>query len=370
LSSFTRLVSFLALLAIFAAIGCEEDPDPVVPEPPPQISVRNHFTRNSNPADTVTGLQNNDAYDVLVDSQGRTWIATQSGVSRFVGGSGDGVFNERTTLPNPKCRALLEFNGKIWIATSGGGAGVYNIADDTWSILDSDSGMINNNLNGVTGHTNGTTVYFATSNGASIYRDLPDVPMNERWRAFRPAQGLLDPVVSVIEIAQTQTRGREIWYGPRFEEMLEPEDEGNHGITVQRQGLSQPIEYTILNSGLLEPNVNDIFYDADTDLFWVAFATKGIAIVDVDGSSWSYLNQQDGLPSNIVYSITKVGDEIWVGTQAGVARRLSNGKFRGYARAGGLPADRVRRVYSDDPSNLWCAFIDGGAALLDPASAQ
>jgi ligand-binding sensor domain-containing protein len=364
------LVSFLALLAIFAAIGCEDDPNPEAPAPAPQISVRTHFTRNPNPADTVTGLQHNDSYDVLVDVQGRTWIATQAGVSRFIGTAGDGVFNERTTLPNPKCRALLEFNGKIWVATSGGGAGVYDIGGDMWSILDTDSGMINNNVNSIAGHPNGTTVYFATSNGASIYRDLPEVPMNERWRAFRPSQGLLDPVVSVIEIAVTATRGREIWYGPRFEEMLEPDDEGDHGITVQRQGLSQPIKYTLLNSGLLEPNVNDIFYDADTDLFWIAFATKGLAFVDVDGSSWIYLNQQDGLPSNVVYSVTKVGDDIWVGTQAGVARMLPDGTFRGYARSGGLPADRVRRVYSDDPDNLWCAFVEGGTALLDPESAQ
>jgi ligand-binding sensor domain-containing protein len=125
-----------------------------------------------------------------------------------------------------------------------------------------------------------------------------------------------------------------------------------------------------VNSGLLEPNVNDIFYDADTDLFWVAFSTRGLAVVDVDASMWTYFNMRNGLPSNVVYSVTKVGETIWVGTQNGVARQLGDGNFRGYGRSGGLPGDRVRRLYSNDSNSLWAALIENGAVELDPASAQ
>jgi ligand-binding sensor domain-containing protein len=68
----------------------------------------------------------------------------------------------------------------------------------------------------------------------------------------------------------------------------------------------------------------------------------------------------------VVYSIAKVGDVLWVGTQSGVAEMKSDGKFQGYGMSGGLPGDRVRRVYSDDPNELWTGYIDRGAALLDP----
>ena len=188
-------------------------------------------------------------------------------------------------------------------------------------------------------------------------------------RAFRPAQGLLDPVVSVITIAETN-RGWEFWYGPRFEELMEDGDERKHGITVQRAGLSRPITYTMVNSGLLEANVNDIFFDEDTELFWIAFATKGLAVVDVDASSWTYVHMEHGLPSNITYAITKIDGAIWVGTQRGVARELPDGTFRGYGRDGGLPGERIRSMFSNADDVLWSAIIEGGAVLLDPASAQ
>ena len=370
MSSFTRLVCFLMLLSFFVAVGCDEDTELQGPAPDPQISVRTHFTRNPNPADTVTGLQHNDVFDIVVDDLDRTWIASQAGVSRYIGNTGNGVFNELNVLPNPKCRALLSYNNKLWVGTSGGGVGVYDATGDSWSILDSDSGLINDNVTDITGGPNGRTLYFATTNGASIYRDEPQIDMNLRWRAFRTGQGLLDPVISVITIAATQTRGREIWYGPKYEALMEDGDEGKHGITVQREGLSQPITYTMLNSGLLEPDVQDIFYDEDTDLFWVAFATKGLAVVDVDASSWTYLNQQDGLPSNITYAVIKIDGVIWVGTQRGVARMLPDGTFRGYGRSGGLPGERIRALFSKTDNELWGAIIAGGAVLLDPTSAQ
>jgi streptogramin lyase len=144
LKSFSRLFIYSLLVAAIVLAACDETTDVLPPEPPPQISVTKHFTRNSNPADTLTGLQSNDAYDVIVDSDGKTWICTQAGVSRYVGTSGDGVFNQTNKLPNPKCRALFEHNGTVWIGTWGGGVGTYDMADDTWSKLNSDSGLVNN----------------------------------------------------------------------------------------------------------------------------------------------------------------------------------------------------------------------------------
>jgi ligand-binding sensor domain-containing protein len=155
-----------------------------------------------------------------------------------------------------------------------------------------------------------------------------------------------------------------------MEEMIPDGDEDLYGITVVREGfVVYEIYYTMGETGLLEANVNDIVYDETRDLFWVAFATKGLASVDVEGSTWSYYSTEDGLPSNVVYSIALVDDVVWVGTQGGVAQKL-NGKFQGYGRSGGLPADRVRKVYSDKPSNLWAGFVNSGVALLKPGSAE
>jgi ligand-binding sensor domain-containing protein len=63
---------------------------------------------------------------------------------------------------------------------------------------------------------------------------------------------------------------------------------------------------------------------------------------------------------------------LWVGTQNGVARQVSEGAFRGYGHSGGLPSDRVRKLYVD-PNNsdrLYLGMIDGGGALVIPSTAE
>lgn len=371
MSSFTRLIGFALLLAVFAVVACDDDGKPSPPDPPPQIKVVQTFRFNPNPADTVTGLQSDSVFDILVDSQDRTWVATESGVSRFIDKQGDGVFNQNNVLPNPKCRALLEHNGKIWIGTWGGGVGIHDIGSDTWTKLNSDSGLVNDMVSDIAAV--GDSVFIATNGGVSIYTDDDQLAMRDRWETIGDEPGELRmplgmPLVSSVEIAHRPTR-MEMWYGPRMEEMIPPGDEDLYGITVMREGLALPIYYTMVNSGLLEAFVTDIFYDEIADLFWVSFATKGLASVDVDGSTWSYYGTADGLPSEVVYSATVVDDVVWIGTQRGIAQKL-NGTFQGYGRSGGLPSDRVRKVYSDTPSRLWAGFIDAGAARLDPNSAQ
>ena len=143
-------------------------------------------------------------------------------------------------------------------------------------------------------------------------------------------------------------------------------EESNYGITVFREGQFQPAYYTTVNSDLAEANVTDIYYDQDTDLFWISFASSGVASLDVDGKKWTYHGQSNGLPSNTVYSVTKVDDQIWVGTQGGVAKLKSDGTWQGYGRSGGLPGDRVRCVYSSDSTDLWACIIDQGVVQLEP----
>lgn len=359
------------LLAIIATAACEETTTPPPPEPPPQIELDFRYTLNGNlPQDTTTGLQDNDAFDVIVDSQDRTWVATQAGVSRFRGKTGDGTWNQNNTLPNPKCRVLLEHNGKMWVGTWGGGVAVYDMSGDTWSTLDTDSGLVNDLVGDI--DAVGDSIYIATNAGANIYIDDDQLDMSARWDTIPVGRnnGILTPVISVVVVAHTSTRGREVWFGPRMQTLIQPGDEENHGITVFREGQFQPTYYTTVNSDLAEPNVNDIFFDPDTELFWLAFASTGIASVDVDARKWTYYTMANGLPSDFTYSVTKVDDVIWVGTQGGVARLRSNGTWQGYGRSGGLPGDRVRRVYSNDATKLWACFIEQGAGRLDAASAE
>jgi ligand-binding sensor domain-containing protein len=54
---------------------------------------------------------------------------------------------------------------------------------------------------------------------------------------------------------------------------------------------------------------------------------------------------------------------MWAATQNGLAKLVGT-HWQPYGRSGGLPSDRVRRVYSDDGKRLWLGTIDAGAVKL------
>ena len=139
------------------------------------------------------------------------------------------------------------------------------------------------------------------------------------------------------------------------------------------------VEYTTVNSGLPEPNVNAIFFDeadpnAAEGIFWVATSTKGVSRVNVENSTWTTFTAVNGIPSNIIYSVARAGAPggatIWAATQNGVARLQNNGAWQGYNTGGGLSHDRVRLVYSPDGAALWICYVNGGAARLNAAGAK
>ncbi len=414
----------LVALSLIAVVACDEETSVTPPPPAPQITTRQTYAKASN------GLPNSDVNAMLTLPNGEFWIGTEQGIARYASinettrlPGPNGLINELNGLPNPKVRDIVEMNGKVYVATWGGGFAIYDAALGTWTsktsatdggddvqVVPFDDTMTANNpvitpgpngilessprgddrVNGtrildggnaraesrawtldgsiadieVSPNEDGGKVYFATNVGISIYE-----PAGDRFTSF---SFLTRDVVSAVSLRDTPG-GVERWYGPRVES-IEDESQGplpEAGITVS-PGASPIFTYTKLNSGLLEPNVNTIFRDAvaGDDVFWVATASAGVSRVEVGASTWTSYSMLHGLPSNTVYSVTRANNTIWVATQNGIARLKSDGTWQGYNTSGGLAVDRVRLVYSDDGANLWVGYVNGGAARLNPASAQ
>ncbi len=362
MSFLKRFIYISPVFFLLFTFGCDEDNGVQPPPPPPQIPVLAKYAKNVDP---TKGLQSNDVYDVFVDSNGKTWFATSFGVSRFDGTTSEAVYNQNNGLPNPKCRSIAELGGRLYVATWGGGVGIYDMNGDFWTKLNTDSGLTNNLVADIDVYNN--QVYFATNGGVAIYTHNKQLPVRQRWVKYT-GDNILGSFVSCVE-ADSTPRGVEKWYGPTGDDVAVGR-ESTRGITVIRETSWLPIHYTITNSDLPEPRINDIFYDAEMDEFWVATKRKGLAKVDVSGSSWTIYTTGDGLPADLVYSVTKVAGEIWVGTQNGLAKQLSNGRFKAYGQSSGLPGDRVRVVYTDPQNRLWLGFVQAGAALVDYTRAE
>jgi ligand-binding sensor domain-containing protein len=365
-----RAARFATLSLIVAVAACEDDVTVAPPELPPQIATTQTYVKGSK------GLPNNDVYAILAVSNGELWIGTEQGIAKYPSltatshsGAAD-IVNELNGLPNPKVRDMVEYQSKVYVATWGGGFGIYDVAGDTWTSKTVADGLRHPYVSDIAISTDEARLYFATNDGVSIYD-----PAGQSFTSF---DDLTRPVVSSVAV-RNSTAGFERWYGPKVESV---EDESTQqlpdaGITVSRG--TAVVEYTTVNSGLPEPNVNAIFFDeadpnAAEGIFWVATSTKGVSRVSVENSSWTTFTAVNGLPSNIVYSVTRAaapgGATIWVATQNGVARLQSNGVWQGYNTGGGLSHDRVRVVYSPDGSALWIGYVNGGAARLNASGAD
>lgn len=347
-------------LVFFAA--CDDEGDlPPAPDLPPQIGTTAYYGKTTNDQGKPNGLPSTDVWAMLTLSNGEFWIGTAAGIAMYADVNAttrgqDDVVNEINGLPNPKVRAMAELDGKVYVATWGGGLGVYDMTGDAWSQLREADGLLDNYVADVAPSPTEGLVYIATNAGVSIYD-----PAADTFEDFTVADGLLDPLVSCVNVVDLGGVV-ERWYGPRLDERVLPALLPLHGITVSKDP-STVYTYTTRNSGLRDPNINDIFYDAVRDVFWVAYSTQGIAEVSTTNKTWTHHTLVQGLPSNTVYSVARAGNTVWAATQNGLAK-LQNGTWQGYNTSGGLQADRVRVVYSDNGQRLWVGYIEGGAARI------
>lgn len=337
----------LAVVVALSFAACDDDTTVAPPPPPAQLSLTIYNTAN--------GLPNNDVYDIMVDSQGRTWFATEQGLGVLEGNSIE-IINQANGLVHPNTRALLEFGGKIYIGLWGGGVTIYD--DGNWKTLTTERGLISSSVMSIA--ADDTSLYFATPLGVQQYKPSTDAFVKRftallprpRWTATNKRILANVQISSVVPI--DTPRGPEIWMGAIY-----------GYITIWRPNADDFITYTPENSGLPGEMINDMLFNQADGRFWIATSLHGIAAVDVPNSTWWHFDQLDGLPSSVIQSIAVMQDgTIWAATNEGIAKQDGNG-FVGYGVASGLPTERVRRVYVDPQDNVWFGFVEGGAAKLN-----
>jgi hypothetical protein len=381
--------SLLTLPLLFLVPSCgEEDNSPAAPDPDPQISVVQSWKKSVNAEGRQNGLQSNKVFDMLVTSEGELWVGNSDGIVVFgsiTSGARSAAYDHTNGLPNPKVRKIVEHGGLIYVATWGGGTGVFDMATDTWSKLSMPLGPQTADI-----EVFDDVLYFSTNRGVSIldtdtgtwstYRketssNPTGLLMPDPNELPNPCDGCpLDELVKMTHVANT-SRGLERWHARSIEFGIPPTAIPYLGITVLRVSddlspVTSRVTYTMANSAIPSPAVMDILFDDATGFFYIATQTDGVARVDVDNAKWTTYGTADGLPSDATYSLVKVNGRIWVATQGGVAGLRENGTWQGYGKSGGLTSDLVRRVYTDDGTRLWVGFTDGGVSLLDPSNAD
>nr|WP_228737570.1 diguanylate cyclase [Xanthomonas euvesicatoria] len=92
--------------------------------------------------------------------------------------------------------------------------------------------------------------------------------------------------------------------------------------------------------------------------------SQGVVRLDAQGHVLVRIGAADGLPSMSVRAVLPDGDDLWIGTTAGLVR-WRNGKARRYTAADGVPDGSVQVLYRDAQGIVWIG-TDRGVTALSP----
>jgi signal transduction histidine kinase/ligand-binding sensor domain-containing protein/ActR/RegA family two-component response regulator len=331
-----------------------------VAEEPPMV-----FTHLS----TDQGLSQESVNDVLQDSQGFIWLATENGLNRYDGTEVRRYYRERHTsdgLASDYISALDEDQaGNIWLATEGSGLVVWNRRTDSF-----------------------TSYRHTPGDGRSLASDsIYDVMVDSRgrvWAATRDA-GLdrLDPTSGTItHFVHHGSRRGSLSSNQHLYALLEDRD-GAVWVST-REGLDRFLgdgkgfeHFTppVVLGGMHK--ILAITQDSRGDL-WLASFDAGLQRLDpATGRFTSHAhgeNRQGSLSDNDVRTVFEdSAGRLWVGTANGLNLfDRHTGTFQVYRRDRANPRSLtdsfVTAIMEDRNGLLWIGTKSGGASRWNPRS--
>jgi len=288
------------------------------------------------------GLIHNLINCITEDSRGNIWFGTYGGISVYDGRSFINYTTEQG-LPDNDINKILEDNeGNIWIGTQKG-----------LSLIEApDKDRINKKF-----------INFTNKDGLSgdFVRDILQDKEGRLWFATDKGVFRHDPGKSKIftdvfkeavlekQFVQELAEDREghLWFGT------------NKGvIRYDPSGEEKPQRLTALN-GLAGDDVRCMMADSSGNM-WFGTGT-GVSEYDQKDNAFMNLTTEQGLPHNIVCSITE--DEtasLWFGTLGGGLCRYDGKSIVTYTKKQGLPLTVVYAITEDHQGNLWFGGNDAG----------
>ena len=363
LRQFGRLALVLMLMVV-SIWGCEEETTVAPPPPPEQITLQR-----------ITGMASDDVFDVFVDSQQRLWVSTDRGVYLFPSTTGPydvskaTWFSDRDGIPNLQCRGMSELNGKVYVATWGGGLGIYDNATP-WLAVPATDTLLTGRVYEMA--PDDTSLWLATVSRVTQYIDNGKPTVEERLVDHGEIFGDRKFCSIVVRSGVGgHADSTQIWVAQETGDSLGvPIPGGMKLFGLPDTSISW---FRPGTSGIPSANVLDVEYDPTRDVVWSAHPGKGVATVDLEAKKWKTYTEADGLVSDLAVSvaINKRGIKwpagtVWIATQAGVTKMAPDGSMVNYSDGSGLPTLHVRRVVVDRNDHVWLCFADGGAAKVVP----
>ena len=376
---------------------------------------------------TDDGLSQSTINDILQDSRGFLWFATDDGLNRYDGYNFEVFKNipgDSTSLSSNITTGLIEdFEGNIWVATNGGGLNRFDRKKERFERFrynpEDENSVTNNFITALYQDFTGV-ILIGTREGLNIFD-----PYTKRFNRYKAsvnntevmghnhlhAEALgHDHINDVIKDEEgkiwiaTQTGG--LYRFDRFEESftrfgsgddsglndnwvttLQLDRSGTLWVGTQNNGLYrydhgtetfQNFRYSASGQNNISHNwVLSIFEDQYGSL-WVG-TMNGLNLMDRGNGSFSNISQEE--PTYLSnYSITSLFEDksgvFWIGTRDGALNKLvrSTESFTVYQHEPGNPNsisnNHVWAVLEGTEGDVWLGTHGGGLNRLDPDTRQ
>jgi serine/threonine protein kinase/ligand-binding sensor domain-containing protein len=306
---------------------------------------------------TGDGLVQNTVFSLFQDSFGRIWVGTTGGVSCY-----DSVnftnYTKEDGLSGVRVYSIYQESANVFLFGSEEGVTKLEFRDGKkiFTSFTEKQGLKSGNTHSILFINN--NFFFAGSGGIFRYdgKIFEDVLAKNNLPPANIRSGFKD-------------KDGNLWFGSEGKLFKLPaETSANNDIQLklyeQKDGVAQAF-------------IRNIYQDSKGDI-WLSFYSKGIArfLGDKETNKFQYFTSEDGLPSNICYSLTMdLLGNYWIGTDRGVAKisfqRTDdlNGinkldVLAHYNPNNGLSNKNVLPILVDREQNIWFGTHNGLDKLI------
>ena len=312
------------------------------------------FITYNNKSYDNNSLAHNIVFTLMEDESGLIWAGTYTGVSIFDSKNiielyKNDPLDTNSISDNVVMGAYEDEDGLLWIGTGDRGL---NIIDrktgNVDHIFEGDTkyDLSSNAINVISGK--GNNIWVGTRNGLNkINKD--DMTIEK----YKVEDGLIDNNIKGLFIDEKNN----LWIGTPI------------GLTVLNIETNEITDFTsrLIKAGIKEPYVRTVYEDKDEDgVYWIGgYISEGLIKFDINKDTIEmYSKYEENGKQVIVNTIrTIVEDEennLWIGTNSGLLKfNKIDKKFKSYTEKDGLANNIVYQILKDDDKNIWMSTNNG-----------